>query len=287
MSTPSGKPDVFPRHRSAKSSGNVQVKVAFPADAGAGTTETGSRIKGQTGKQDGCGTVGVSGNALRESGQGRQFGSVRHQREGRLVRLFDDRTAAVETEPRCRFILPQARRKPERRFAVAQGQGEIPPARAKGRPARTAGRTGQAAKPRGTGHGIEHNAEHPLHIEYGLGKGRASVFSSDKRKEINAGRLDGGGILPHPAGAFRFQRGEQFPIKGFRIAVPLPEGVVQGGKLGAAGILAQNPRIPEAAVLQRDHAARRKRFAQIRRRRPASRPRGPGSMTSPVARPAD
>src|SRR5699024_11833951 len=49
-------------------------KGSFSADAGAGSPETGSRIKGQTGKQDGCGTVGIGGNALRESGQGRQIG---------------------------------------------------------------------------------------------------------------------------------------------------------------------------------------------------------------------
>ena len=154
-----------------KTFGQRAGEGTFPADAGAGTTETGSRIKGQTGKQDGCGTVGIGGNALRESGQGRQFGNVRHQREGRLVRLFDDRTTAVETEPRCRSILPQARREPERRFAVAQGQGEI---RQHGRKAvrHRLGEYGQAAKPRGTGHGVEHNAEHPLHIEYGLRKGR-------------------------------------------------------------------------------------------------------------------
>ena len=42
----------------------------------------------------------------------------------------------------------------------------------------------------------------------------------------------------------------QFPIKGFRIAIPLPEGIVQGGKLGAAGVLAENPRVPETAALQ-------------------------------------
>ena len=143
MSTPSGKPDVFSRHRSAKSSGNVQVKVLSPQMPGPEPRKRVPACKGQTGKQDGCGTVGVSGNALRESGQGRQFGSVRHQREGRLVRLFDDRATAVETEPTLSFHPSAGPEKARAEIRRRTGSGRDPPARAKGRPGTDCGNTGR------------------------------------------------------------------------------------------------------------------------------------------------
>lgn len=115
----------------------------FPADAGAGTTETGSRIKGQTGKQDGCGTVGVSGNALRESGPGAAV-RKRPPPARRLpcppLRRSDSRSGNGATLSFHPSAGPEKARAEIRRRT---GSGRDPPARAKGRPARTCGNTGR------------------------------------------------------------------------------------------------------------------------------------------------
>lgn len=213
MSTPSGKPDVFSRHRSAKSSGNVQVKVLS------------RRCRGRN-----------HGNGFPHQRPDRQAKRLRNGR-GKRERPARKRTGAAVRKrppPARRPPCPPLRRSdsrsgngatlsfhpsagPEKARAEIRrrtGSGQEPPARAKGRPARTAGIRGRAAKPRGTGHGIEHNAEHPLHIEYGLGKGRHQSSPRTSVKKSTRVGSTGGGILPHPAGAFRFQRGEQFPIKG-------------------------------------------------------------------------